>query len=122
MMSSQQRRSGGSGSFQRAPMKAAASAAASASSMPESGAMPAARNSAARASGMFSGSDATTAVRPPVAFAAFEMARTAMSQSAPLQRSSRGKSSTSSERSKPQPIMAEKVVAISASFAQTKVW
>ena len=80
--------------------------------------MPAAMNSAARASGMFSGSVATTpcarrSVRRRGRKRAPRGVPVGIARSGPA----RGKSSTSIERSKPQPIMAEKVSVIASSFA-----
>src|SRR3546814_6942415 len=76
-------------------MLAAASAAARASSMPQSGAIPRARRSAACPSERFSGRLATMAPLAPFVFKAASKARTVGHQSASEQRSARGKSSTS---------------------------
>ena len=87
---------------QAAPICTPAWAASSACRMPHNGTIPLFIRATPTSSGRLSGRLATTAVAAPVLSAARVIALTAGSQVSRLHRSSRGKSSTSIDRSNPQ--------------------
>ena len=90
--------------------------------MPSSGTTPAATRRCAWSSGSPSGSEATSAALRPVRCDAATSASSDGTQSASLQRSPRGRSSTSNVRSKSAAIIAAKVSVMAGALAQMKVW
>ena len=96
----------------------AADIAASASSMPQNGTMPRSMARRASSSGMFSGSEPISATFTPFASPAARRPFTTCCHSGEVQRSARGKSSTTQSMSSPGSAAAVKVRVIAASSPQ----